>query len=72
MHFDFSLVRLSVFDADGYPIQKRGVTQYNGSYFLGIPRLHSRRSGILFGGGDDAAYLAAHIVVRHPEDAEVP
>ena len=69
--FDFSLVRLPVFDADGYPIQKRGVTEYKGLYFLGIPWLHSRRSGILFGVGDDAAYLAAHIAARHAEYAEV-
>jgi putative flavoprotein involved in K+ transport len=26
--FDFSLVKLPVFDSDGYPIQKRGVTRY--------------------------------------------
>jgi putative flavoprotein involved in K+ transport len=62
--FDFSLVKLPVFDADGYPIQKRGVTMYEGLYFLGMPWLHNRRSGILFGVGDDAAYLAARIADR--------
>ena len=59
--FDFSLVKLPVVDSDGYPIQKRGVTRYPGLYFLGMPWLYNRRSGILFGVGDDAAYLAAHI-----------
>jgi putative flavoprotein involved in K+ transport len=59
--FDFSLVKLPVTDADGYPIQRRGVAEYEGLYFLGMPWLHSRRSGILFGVGDDAAHLAAHI-----------
>jgi hypothetical protein len=39
-------------------------------YFLGMPWLHSRRSGILFGVGDDAAYLAAHIANRNAEDEE--
>src|SRR5215467_2914146 len=62
--FDFSLVKLPVIDADGYPIQNRGVTEYEGLYFLGMPWIHSRRSGILFGVGDDAAYLATHIVAR--------
>jgi len=66
-NFDFSLVKLPVVDADGYPIQKRGVTAYPGLYFLGLPWLHSRRSGILFGVGDDAAYIASHITARDSE-----
>ena len=61
--FDFSFVKLPVTDEDGYPIQTRGVTDYEGLYFLGMPWLHSRKSGILFGVGDDAAYLAAHIAL---------
>jgi len=67
--FDFSLVKLPVVDADRYPLQKRGVTEYEGLYFLGMPWIHSRRSGILFGVGDDAAYLAAHIAARELEQA---
>jgi putative flavoprotein involved in K+ transport len=62
--FDFSLVKLPVVDGDGYPLQNRGVTKYDGLYFLGMPWLHRRKSGILFGVGDDAAYLAAHIAGR--------
>jgi len=69
--FDFRLVKLPVVDTDGYPIQKRGVSDYEGLYFVGMPWLHNRRSGILFGVGDDAAYLAAHIVVRERERSEV-
>jgi putative flavoprotein involved in K+ transport len=69
--FDFSFVRLPVVDADGYPIQKRGVTAYEGLYFLGMPWLHNRKSGILFGVGDDAAYLAAHMVARETQHAQV-
>jgi putative flavoprotein involved in K+ transport len=68
--FDFSFVKLPVVDARGYPRQKRGVTEYEGLYFLGMPWLHSGRSGILFGVGDDAAYLAAHIANRNTEDKE--
>jgi len=62
---------LPVVDSDGYPIQRRGVTKYSGLYFLGLPWLHSRRSGILFGVGDDAAYLATHIAARYSEHAVV-
>ena len=66
-NFDFSLVKLPVVGRDGYPIQKRGVTAYQGLYFLGIPWLHSRKSGILFGVGDDAAYLAERIAAQDAE-----
>ena len=62
--FDFSFVKLPVVDSDGYPIQTRGVTDYDGLYFLGMPGLLSRRSGILFRVGDDAAYIAQHIGTR--------
>ena len=68
--FDFSFVKLPVTDEDGYPVQTRGVTEYEGLYFLGIPWLHSRKSGILFGVGDDAAYLAAHIASTAEERLE--
>jgi len=70
-NFGFSLVKLPIVDADGYPIQKRGVTDYQGLYFLGMPWLHSRRSGILFGVRDDAGYLAAHIAARDRESSAV-
>jgi putative flavoprotein involved in K+ transport len=69
--FDFSLVKLPIFDSDGYPIQKRGVTRYPGLYFLGLPWLYNRRSGILFGVGDDAAYLAAHIAAPDSHSSRV-
>ena len=66
-------MKLPVLDTDGYPIQRRGVTDYDGLYFLGLPWLHSRRSGILFGVGGDAAYIAAHMAAlpsKHPQALE--
>ena len=59
--FDFSLVKLPVFDEDGYPVQKRGVTEYPGLYFIGLPFLYTSQSGILSGVGDDAAHVASVI-----------
>ncbi len=59
--FDFSLVKLPVFDEDGYPVQKRGVTEYPGLYFVGLPFLHTFKSGILAGVGEDAAHVVEHI-----------
>jgi len=38
--------------------QKRVATDFDGRYFLGMHWLQRRRSGILFGVGDDAAYIA--------------
>lgn len=60
--FDFSLVKLPVFDEDGYPIQQRGVTGYPGLYFVGLPFLHTMKSGLLFGVGDDAAHIVSVMV----------
>lgn len=59
--FDYSLVKLPVVDADGFPIQNRGVTQYPGLYFVGMTWLHTQKSGLLLGVGEDAAFIASHI-----------
>ncbi len=59
--FDFNLVKLPAFDEDGYPVQQRGVTEYPGLYFVGLPFLHTSKSGLLFGVGDDAAHVASVI-----------
>jgi putative flavoprotein involved in K+ transport len=67
--FDFSLVKLPIFDEDGYPVQARGVSDYPGLYFIGLPFLHSTKSGLLHGIGEDAAYVAEHIGSRIPQTA---
>jgi putative flavoprotein involved in K+ transport len=59
--FDYRLVKLAVTDEDGFPIQQRGVTSYQGLYFVGMPWLHTQKSGLLAGVGDDAAFIAEHI-----------
>jgi putative flavoprotein involved in K+ transport len=68
--FDFSLVKLPVVDADGYPIQRRGATSYPGLYFLGMPWIHKHKSGLLFGVGEDAACIAALIAERKTDYAQ--
>ncbi len=62
--FDFSLVKLPTFDEDGYPVQKRGVTEYPGLYFVGLPFLHTFKSGLLFGVGDDAAHVVSALATN--------
>jgi len=62
--FDFSLVKLPVFDSDGFPLQNRGVTSYRGLYFTGLPWLHKYQSGHLLGMAEDAAYIASVITAK--------
>lgn len=54
-------VNLPFLDAEGYPIQRRGVTSVPGLFILGLDWLHTARSGLFTGVGEDAAYLAAQI-----------
>ena len=61
---DFSLVKVPVFDEDGYPVQKRGVSEYPGLCFVGLPFLHTSRSGLLAGVGDDAEHVASAIASK--------
>lgn len=62
--FSFDLVKFPVFDQDGYPQQQRGTTAQPGLYFVGLPWLYNKRSGLLSGVGEDAAYIAKHIQAR--------
>jgi len=62
--FDFRLVKLPVFDGDGYPIQRRGATEHPGLFFVGLPWLHTVKSGLLAGVGEDADYIASAIAAR--------
>jgi putative flavoprotein involved in K+ transport len=62
--YDFGWVRVPVFDRAGFPLHRRGVTAAPGLHFLGLPWLHTRKSGLLFGVGEDAAFLAATIGTR--------
>jgi len=58
---DYSLVKLPVTDEDGFPIQKRGVTQYPGLYFVGMNWLSTRKSAILLGVNEDVESIVSHM-----------
>jgi putative flavoprotein involved in K+ transport len=60
-HFDFSQVHLPVFDSDGFPVTEHNAARYPGLYFMGIPWVTMQKSGLLFGVGDDAAFIAQSI-----------
>jgi putative flavoprotein involved in K+ transport len=59
--FDFSLVKLPAFDGDGFPAQQRGVTDYPGLYFVGLPWLYGQKSGLLIGVGEQVKHVVSHI-----------
>src|SRR3974390_3087715 len=62
--FDFSMIKLPVVDGDGFPVQTRGVSAYPGLFFVGLPWLHSAKSGLIYGVGEDASYVAERIAER--------
>jgi putative flavoprotein involved in K+ transport len=62
--FDFSLVKLPVLAADGYPVQHKGITNYPGLYFAGLPWLEGIRSGLLVGVGEQTADVAQAIAAQ--------
>jgi putative flavoprotein involved in K+ transport len=63
---NFSWVKLPVFDHDGLPKHERGVTPISGLYFIGMPFLHSGKSGLLYGAAEDAAFIADNIAAQQP------
>ena len=63
--FDYSLVNLPVRDEEGYPIQDRGVAEYPGLYFAGMPWMPSERSGFLIGLSEATRHIVSRIVAAH-------
>jgi putative flavoprotein involved in K+ transport len=48
-------------DAQGWPVQRRGVSSLSGLYFVGLHWLHKRKSALLIGVGEDAEHVASSI-----------
>jgi len=59
--YDYDWLQVPVLDAQDRPLQRRGVTQVPGLYFLGLHWMHTFKSGLFSGVGSDAEYLAEHI-----------
>ncbi|MDE0059673.1 MAG: NAD(P)-binding domain-containing protein [Defluviicoccus sp.] len=59
--YDFSWIDFPVRDGMGYPVTDRGTTSVPGLYFIGLNWMVKRKSGLLYGVGDDARYVAAHV-----------
>lgn len=60
----FGWIDIAVFDELGFPRARRGVTEILGLAFVGLPWLHTRKSPLLLGVGEDAAHVAAAITAH--------
>jgi putative flavoprotein involved in K+ transport len=61
---NWSWVDVPIFDGNGYPTHRRGITAQPGLYVLGLPWLYTWGSGRFVGVGRDAEYLAHDIAAR--------
>ena len=59
--YDFSWIDFPVRDEMGYPVTDHGATIVPGLYFMGLNWMVKRKSGLLYGVGDDARHVATHI-----------
>jgi len=60
--FDFSWIDFPIRDGFGYPVTQGCGTTIAGLYFMGLNWMRKRKSGIIYGVGEDAADCAARIV----------
>ena len=62
---DFSWIKMPIVDADGWPVQTRGVVDsVPGLYFLGLLFQYSFTSMLVAGAGRDAAFVADRLAER--------
>ena len=61
---DYRWMEVDVFDNQGYPVHKRGITAEKGIYFLGLPNQSNRSSSFIWGVWHDAKYIADHIGIH--------
>lgn len=62
---DYSWVNMPVFEHNGMPRHRRGVTDIPGLYFLGLPWQYRRGSALLGGVGRDAKFISRRIRRLH-------
>ena len=62
---EYNWMELDIFDENGRPIHKRGVSAEPGIFFLGLPWLSRRGSSFIWGVWHDARFLADQIAIQH-------
>jgi putative flavoprotein involved in K+ transport len=63
---DFSYIKLPVINAEGLPIHDNGIAAEDGLYFVGLPWLRTRKSLLIYGAKDDAAFIAEKAYQQSP------
>lgn len=63
--YDYSWLKVDVLDELGQPIHKRGITNKDGIYFIGLPFLTSQGSSFIWGVWHDAGHIAEHIAIKN-------
>jgi putative flavoprotein involved in K+ transport len=53
----FNYIQLPVFDSDGNPIHRNGISVVPGLFFLGLPWLRNRKSTLIIGSDEDAKFI---------------
>lgn len=59
---NFDWVKLPIVDSNQKPIHSEGICTLPGIYFLGLPWLRKKKSGIVFGVTEDAEYIFQQII----------
>ena len=62
---DYRWLQVDVFDDQGKPEHRRGITEEMGVYFLGLPWQSRRGSSFLWGVWHDAKFIADQIAIQH-------
>jgi putative flavoprotein involved in K+ transport len=63
-HYGASIMPFPVLNEFGFPDTQRGVSNYPGLYFMGIPFQSKLKSGLLCGVAEDAEYIVEQITHR--------
>jgi len=63
--YNFDWINLDITNELEHPIQKRGVTKYNGLYFMGLQWMHSSKSAQFVGVAEDAEFVVNDILSKN-------